>query len=240
MADHNSVSYRDITPDASVQGAKPSSGGFCFLIMPQRTYVYIDGFNLYYGAVRGTPYRWLDLDKLCGMLLPQNDIRAIKYFTALVKPRPDDPQQPIRQQTYLRALKTIPHCSVIRGHFLTHRVRMPLVKPTHTQKYADVIKTEEKGSDVNLATHLLCDGFHNVYDVAVVISNDSDLVEPIRIVAQDLNKMVGILNPHKHSSRQLSKYARFQKKIRKGVLKASQFSQTLQDVHGSFHKPASW
>ena len=117
---------------------------------------------------------------------------------------------------------------------------MPLAKPTQNQKYAVVIKTEEKGSDVNLATHLLCDGFHNAYDVAVVISNDSDLAEPIRIVAQEFNKVVGILNPHKHPSQVLSKYASFQKQIRQGVLKASQFSQTLTDAHGSFHKPTTW
>jgi hypothetical protein len=205
-----------------------------------KTCVYIDGFNLYYGALRGTPFRWLDLGKLCDTLLPKNDVQAIKYFTALVKPRPGDPQQPVRQQTYLRALKTDPRCSVILGHFLAHRVRMPLAKPTATTRYADVIKTEEKGSDVNLATHLLCDGFDNAYDVAVIVSNDSDLAEPARIVAEHLGKKVGILNPHKHPSRELSKHALFLKQIRKGVLGASQFSPTLTDSYGMFHKPEAW
>lgn len=204
------------------------------------TYVYIDGFNLYYGSLRRTPFRWLDLGKLCDLLLPKNDVRAIKYFTALVKPRPDDPQQPIRQQTYLRALKTVPRCSVILGHFLAHRVRMPLADPTEEEKFAEVIKTEEKGSDVNLATHLLCDGFNDAYEVAVVLSNDSDLAEPVRIVSEQLGKTVGVVNPHEHSSRELSKHARFLKRIRKGVLKASQLPPELTDEHGTFHKPSTW
>jgi hypothetical protein len=38
-----------------------------------RTIVYIDGFNLYYGAVKGTPYKWLDLKSVCQKLLdPHN------------------------------------------------------------------------------------------------------------------------------------------------------------------------
>lgn len=73
-----------------------------------RTFVYIDGFNFYYGAVKNTPYKWLDFSKLCQHLLSPNQILKIKYFTARVKARPSDPRQPIRQQTYLRALQTIP------------------------------------------------------------------------------------------------------------------------------------
>ena len=61
----------------------------------------------------------------------------------------------------------------------------------------EVVKTEEKGSDVNLATHLLYDGFKNDYEVAVVVSNDSDLLEPVR-VARSLGLTVGVLNPQKN------------------------------------------
>lgn len=117
---------------------------------------------------------------------------------------------------------------------------MPLVNPSENQKQALVVKTEEKGSDVNLATHLLCDAYENAFDVAVIISNDSDLAEPVRIVSEKLGKIVGILNPHKHPSKELSKYARFLKQIRKGVLKASQFPNALTDEHGQLHKPSSW
>ena len=66
-----------------------------------KTYVYIDGFNLYYGAVKGTPYKWLDLLQMCRKLLPKNEIVKIKYYTAKVGVRPNDPDQPVRQQIYL-------------------------------------------------------------------------------------------------------------------------------------------
>ena len=84
------------------------------------TNVYIDGFNLFYGALRKTPYRWLDLEQLCGYLLPNNQIGAIKYFTAKVSARPDDLDQPVRQQLYLRALGTLPKVSVHLGLSLIH------------------------------------------------------------------------------------------------------------------------
>jgi hypothetical protein len=69
-----------------------------------KTVVYVDGFNLYYGAVKETPYKWLNIHKLCQLLLPKNQIIKIKYFTALVTARPTDMDQPNRQQIYLRAL----------------------------------------------------------------------------------------------------------------------------------------
>ena len=53
-----------------------------------KTNVYVDGFNLYYGAVKGTPFRWLDMAAMCRMLLPGDQINRIKYFTALVDARP--------------------------------------------------------------------------------------------------------------------------------------------------------
>lgn len=83
-----------------------------------RANVYVDGFNLYYGCVQGTPYKWLDLQRLARLLLPEYSVQRIRYFTARVQPRPGDVQQPQRQQTYIRALETIPHLSVHFGHFL--------------------------------------------------------------------------------------------------------------------------
>ena len=103
-----------------------------------------------------------------------------------------------------------------------------------------VIKTEEKGSDVNLATHLLHDAHMGRFDIAVVVSNDSDLLEPIKIVRGQLGKKVGILNPHKNPSRALLPHIDFIKQIRAGVLQASQFSPVLTDQHGTFTKPGAW
>lgn len=127
----------------------------------------IDGFNLYYGCLKGTPCKWLDLGKLCYVLLKNNNVNHIRYFTARVQPRQDNPYQQQRQQAYIRALQTIPGLSVHYGHFLVYDIRMPLANsPISGPKTVEVRKTEEKGSDVNLATHLLSDGFRKDYEVA--------------------------------------------------------------------------
>lgn len=207
-----------------------------------RTYVYVDAFNLYYGATRNTPHKWLDIEVLCRHLLqPKHTIERIKYFTALVSSRPSDPSQHVRQQSYIRALRTNPKVDVIYGHFLTQAKRRPLANPSPGgPATVEVLITEEKGSDVNLATHMVHDAHRGLFDAAVVISNDSDLAEGVRIVRQELGLVVGILNPHPNPSVKLKGLATFMKTIRKGVLAASQFPPTLKDAHGEIHKPATW
>lgn len=205
-----------------------------------RTYVYVDGFNLYFGALKGTSHRWLDLQRLFTLLLQGHQIDRIKYFTAHVTARPNDPDQPLRQQIYLRALRTLPNLDIILGHYLTHAVMMPLANPVPGQsRYVRVLKSEEKGSDVNLATHLVHDAHRNLFDAAVIVSNDSDLLEAVKIVKR-LGRQVGILNPHANPSRVLLREATFMKKIRGGPLGASQFPNPLTDAHGTFHKPKGW
>jgi hypothetical protein len=207
-----------------------------------KTVVYVDGFNLYYGALKETAYKWLELLKLCQLLLPKNQIVKIKYFTALVTARPKDPDQPNRQQVTSRALRTIPDLEIIYGHFLEHEIMMPLANlPVNGPRTVRVIKTEEKGSDVNIAANLINDGYRSRYQAAVIISNDSDLVEPVRMVRQALNLPVGILNPiPAHPSHELRKAATFVKPIRKGVLAVSQFPPRLKDSTGEFFKPPTW
>ncbi len=111
---------------------------------------------------------------------------------------------------------------------------------TSPQRYEKVIKTEEKGSDVNLGIHLLNDGYKKEYELAVMITNDSDLLEPLRIVKQELGLPVGLVNPHKTPSFSLRKHATFIKQIRTGVLAASQFPASLTDQNGTFNKPPNW
>ena len=210
--------------------------------MPPKTHVYVDGFNLYYGAVKDTPYKWLNIRRLCELLLPGYSIARIKYFTARVSARKDDPDKPTRQQIYLRALRTLPDLEIVYGSFLSHDVMLPLAEPSPGgPRFARVTRTEEKGSDVNIAAHLVSDAYQHDFTAAVLVTNDSDLLEPIRIVRHELHLDVGILNPHRHTpSRVLTKHASFIKQIREGSLKSSQFPQTLQDSHGEFHKPRGW
>ena len=208
-----------------------------------RTHIYVDGYNLYYGCLKHTPYKWLDIHAMCRALLrPENDIRAIRYFTAKVSGSPHDPDQPTRQQTYFRALRTLPQVSIHLGHFLSHEVTMPDANEWRQGRFVRrrVIKTEEKGSDVNLATYLLIDAFDDAFDVAVIISNDSDLKEPISVVRNRFGKTIGILNPQKHASRTLQPLVHFIKQIRPGVLRNSQFPDIMHDAKGQFHKPSQW
>lgn len=200
--------------------------------------VYVDGFNLYYGCLKRTPYKWLDLAQLSARLLPNDTIRHIAYYTARVGARPNNPSAPVDQQVYLRALRTIPNLSITYGHFLTHSVPMTL-SATTPPKRVWVDKTEEKGSDVNLGVHLVRDAFRNEFEVAVLITNDSDLAEPVRII-RELGYPVGILNPHQHHSTVLKQHATFLKRIRQGDLIASQFPLHMSDAKGTFHRPASW
>lgn len=201
--------------------------------------VYIDGFNLYYGAVKSSPFKWLDLAALCQRMLPGDHIQTIKYFTAVLSARPGDPDLPTRQQIYLRALRTIPNLSIVYGHFLTHSCRMVLTG-TNPPKKVWVDKTEEKGSDVNIATRLLADAFHKRFEVGVLLTNDSDLLEPVRVVRHDIGLPIGILNPHQHHSKVLVAEATFMKRIRQSDVAACQFAPTLTDAKGQFHKPATW
>lgn len=154
---------------------------------------------------------------------------------------PHDLQAPARQDTYLRALATIPNLSMTFGHFLSNRKMMPLAKPRAAgPKFALVIRTDEKGSDVNLASHLLLDAFRKDCDVAFVISNDSDLLEPIRIARREFSMTVGLASPFKRPTRVLAREVDFIRPIRKHMLERSQFPATLTDKTGSFHKPAGW
>jgi uncharacterized LabA/DUF88 family protein len=207
------------------------------LFMPLQTNVYVDGFNLYYGCMRHSPYKWLDLSKLCSALFPKNHIQRIGYFTALLTPRPNDPRQGQRQQTYLRALRTIPNLSITYGHFLASR---PWMMKADLSGKVQVLKTEEKGSDVNLASHVLTDAYESDSDVVVVISNDSDLAYPLDYVKRRLGKIVGVVNPHERASFELQSIATFYKRIRPSALAASQFSPILTDKDGEFHRPPEW
>jgi len=155
--------------------------------------VYVDSFNLYYGTLKNSNNKWLNISRLCSFLFPHDDIHKIKYYTAQIKLRPNDADtdKPNRQQIYLRALRTLREVEIFYGTFLSHNVSMKLADGSG---YARVIKTEEKGTDVNIAAHLVHDAHEKQFEIAVVISNDSDLVEPIRIVTQELGFPVIIVS----------------------------------------------
>jgi hypothetical protein len=217
-----------------------------------RTIVYVDGFNLYYRLLDKRPaLKWLNIKDLAVKLLrPANVVTGIRYYTAHISGR-NDATAPARQQLYLDALRTLPEVSIHLGAFLLSEKFATLAKPpnfrpqlTLSPPWPDVVKivkVEEKGSDVNLACHLLLDAFQGNFDVAAVISNDSDLVEPLRITTQVLGKPVGLLSPVSNPNPALSRVASFIRRISVSDLAASQFPDPITRPDGTqIHKPAGW
>ena len=84
------------------------------------------------------------------------------------------------------------------------------------------------------------DGFENDYELAVVVTNDSDLELPIRMVRTKLGKQVGVYDPTNKRSSQLKRAAGWYKPLRTGPLSASQFPTILHDDKGPITKPPCW
>lgn len=150
--------------------------------IPSKTIIYIDGFNLYYGAVSQTPYRWLDLDRLVRLLRPSEDIVKIKYFTALI----NGPSR-TNQEAYLKALGTRPLLEVVMGNF--KRKTVECTNPTcpgqpRSRRFFET--HEEKRTDVNIALHMLDDVYQSRCNRFVLLSGDSDLVPAIELVLNRL------------------------------------------------------
>lgn len=207
------------------------------------TNVYVDGFNLYYRALKDTPYRWLDLRKLSETLFPQDFIHRVCYFTARLDARPNNPAQPQRQQAYLRALETLPGLEIYYGVFRSRIRRRPLADPIQgLPTHVLVRDSEEKGSDVNLATRLLVDGFNGRYEQAVVVSNDADFAGAMRYVQDGLGLRVALVNPDPKnpSPRDSANAVTYVKRLWNSQLRQSQFSDTLRDEVGTITKPAGW
>ena len=207
------------------------------------TNLYIDGFNLYYRALKDTPFRWLDLRKLGETLFPQDSICRVCYFTALLDARPDNPNQPRRQLVYLRALATLPGFEAHFGAFRSGTKRRPLAEPVPgLPPHVLVRDSEEKGSDVNLATRLLVDGFNGKYEQAVVVSNDADFAGAMRYARDDLGLRVTLVNPDSRnaSPRELASAATYVKRLWNSHLRRSQLPDTLTDAVGTITKPAAW
>ena len=214
--------------------------------------VYVDGFNLYYGSLFRTHYKWLNLHAFCQATFPGDQINKIRYFTARVKARPNDPDQPVRQDTMIRALRTLPNLHVHEGSYIEKPVTLPvhpIPPPPARPTFATVVRSEEKGSDVNIATHLLIDAFDDDFEGAVVVSNDSDLAEPIRQVRSRFKKRVIVLFPCSRTGRSPSIQLKMASGIRGGksplivqepLLAANQFPATLNDATGVITKPAGW
>lgn len=148
-----------------------------------RTAVYIDGFNLYYGAVSQTSYRWLDIQKLAQRLRPHDVIVKVWYFTALIA-------GPTRgnQERYLKALSGCPLVTPVFGNF--KRKSVECHNPNCPSADRQFFKTyEEKRTDVNIAIQMIDDAHRGLCDRMVLISGDSDMVPAIEMVSLNFPKI---------------------------------------------------
>jgi uncharacterized LabA/DUF88 family protein len=210
--------------------------------MSNKTTIYVDGFNLYYGCLRKTFFKWLDLKALFSNLLDSShQITKIKYYTAHISSRNENNTSQQRQKYYLQALtQYIPEIEIFYGHYLTHEITAKVVTPP--PDFIKVYKTEEKGSDVNLALHVLNDAWLNNYDCAVIVSNDSDLAESLKLVKTQHKKKIGLIFPtcdiNRKPSRELLQHVNFVKHVRKGILKKSQFPDQIPN--SKIYKPIGW
>jgi uncharacterized LabA/DUF88 family protein len=216
------------------------------LTSPQvvRANVYVDGFNLYFGLLKGNAgCKWLDLRALATRAFPAYAVGRVRYFTAKVEAPPRDPDMAQRQQTYLDALRTQHDLKIHFGHFNKKIVKGSLLdaqdEPTWVMERVRTM--EEKGSDVNLAAYLLLDAFGRHYDAAVVVSNDSDLETPIRRVQQILGVSVDILNPTSRASDILRRVARSYASITLADAQVCQLPANVKAANGgTIRRPPGW
>jgi hypothetical protein len=232
--------------------------------------VYVDGFNFYY-AVKDRPAdKWMDFAALAQLLLPNDTIVKVRYFTAHITARVDDPKAPERQNVYIRALRSHPLVTVHLGRFAVwpawkalaedhipiSQLFRPAMKPEWVAKLlwrsmrrrntqhlakARVLVDEEKGSDVNLASFLLFDTLKSKSVAALVISNDSDLTEPIRMAVAE-GATVSIFNPAgRKTSKDLLRVASQEVTIDKAEFAKCQLANPATTSKGKkLTRPAEW
>ncbi len=200
-----------------------------------RAIVYIDGFNLYYGlrANRWQRFYWLNLRQVALHLLkPGQALVETKYFTSLVT-APLDKNR--RQAIFLEALGTLPDFSIYYGHYLADTVVCRQCGHTYTTHH-------EKMTDVNIATELLSDAFADRFDVALLVSADSDLVGPVQKVRQLFRqkRVIVVFPPARHSNA-LKNVANATLHLDRATLAQSVFPDQVAKPDGYvLHRPAEW
>lgn len=197
-----------------------------------RANAYIDGFNLYHGALKDRPgCKWLDLRAMCARLLPpEYALDRLHYFTTRVSHSDSDPGQPQRQDVYLRALRgaNFPFHYVL-GRFQTQSMRLPKVG---SDEQVQVRLTQEKGSDVNLAVRLVSDACDGCMDAALVVTDDFDQEGALRVVGEECGVTLIVASPRCRPELARASKADFTKMIREPLLRDCQLPKMVLDDEG--------
>lgn len=179
---------------------------------PLRTRVYVDGYNLYYGCLKGTPYKWLDIQILFErQILPSSAPSntkllplGIKYFTAKILARaakaPDSVSSQARYHTALRKLYK-DKIELIEGYYSLTEAKARLIDPAAPDVWPRdcaqtlVWKLEEKQSDVNLALQAYHDSMTEAVDQIVIVTNDTDIAPALRLIRTHTPVKIGVVIP---------------------------------------------
>jgi uncharacterized LabA/DUF88 family protein len=204
--------------------------------MPKyKVITYIDGFNLYFGireeAIRrGTieapdrrwyRYMWLNVDQLSRNMLNANqELAATKYFTA---PIISSKGKQERQNIYLDSLRTVPNIQIILGRF--QKDRKECNRCGHPAYHP-----QEKKTDVNIATHLICDALDDNFDTAIIITGDSDLVPALQTVRKlkPKKRLVVAFPPNRYSKEMQDQCHVPPIKIWEPLLRKSRFPELIK------------
>ena len=200
----------------------------------EKIIVYIDGFNLYFGLKDANleKFKWLNINILVSKLIrPNQEIVAIKYFTSRVT---NNPEKQKRQSTYIDALEST-GIKVVYGKYQNNNIECIRCGNNWSNP-------KEKMTDVNIATDIIVDAFNNIYDMAMLISGDSDLIPPIKAVHSLFkNKRVFIAFPPKRSNQSLINEAKGHLVIGRNKIINSQFEdQVISKSNFILKKPIEW
>ncbi|MEB0140805.1 MULTISPECIES: antitoxin Xre/MbcA/ParS toxin-binding domain-containing protein [unclassified Undibacterium] len=189
-----------------------------------RTRIYIDGYNLYYGCLKGSPYKWLDLLALFekhilpSVLVERNGLRcqmtllplAIKFFTAKILEKaakaPDSVSSQARYHTALRKQHDS-RIEIIEGYYSLTESRVKIIDAASPKRWpkdchdALAWKLEEKQSDVNLALQAYHDAITREVDQVVIVTNDTDIAPALKLIRLHTAVTIGLVIPAKPSIR---------------------------------------
>jgi uncharacterized LabA/DUF88 family protein len=164
--------------------------------MKKRVAFFVDGFNLYHAinALRVEHYKWLDLTTLANTFIDPNKmiLESVHYFTS-EPTHIRDRTVLARHRAYTNALQS-KGVRVILGSFKKAEERCQVVTCTHSER--QFTRNREKHTDVNIAIHMLQGAYENEFDIAYLISADSDLVPVVRMLTNaPLNKTIRVVAP---------------------------------------------
>ncbi|MBC8436008.1 MAG: NYN domain-containing protein [Bacteroidetes bacterium] len=200
----------------------------------ERVIAYVDGFNLYFGLLEAglKKLQWLNLRLLIENLLKANQsLVEIKYFTSRVSNNPDKQK---RQTTYIEALEAV-DVNIFYGHY--QRDKIECYRCGHI--WANY---NEKMTDVNIATQMIIDACQDKYDMAMLISGDSDLVPPMKAISENFqNKRVFVAFPPKRHNNSVALVAKGSMMIGRKKFADSQFDDEVTKKDGFIlKKPETW